>query len=135
MNRNIDKDVINLMLQKAGEKLTTAEIDFRNERYDDSISRAYYAVFHAVSAVLLSKGFHFSTHSQVIGNFNKEFVKTGIFPQSFTKIVQRLFEERQIGDYDIESEITINEAKQSINDAAEIINAIKEYLSKAGIQV
>lgn len=67
-------DVIKAMLSKAREKLKTARIDFDNERYDDSVSRSYYAVFHAISAVLLSKGLHFSSHSQTIGAFNKEFI-------------------------------------------------------------
>lgn len=128
LNQNTDKEVIDLMLKKAEEKLKTARIDFDNERYDDSISRAYYAVFHAVSAVLLSRGLHYSAHSQVIGNFNKEFVKTGIFPQSFTKILQRLFEERQIGDYDIESGITKSDAEQNLIDAAKVIDAVKNHL-------
>lgn len=87
------------MLKKASEKLKTAEIDFFNEKYDDSISRVYYAVFHTIPALLLLKGLYYSSHAYVIGNFNKEFVKTKVFPKSFTKIVQSLFEERQIGDY------------------------------------
>jgi uncharacterized protein (UPF0332 family) len=130
-----NSEIIKLMLQKAEEKLITAEIDLKNERYDDSISRAYYAVFHAISAILLSKGLHYSTHSQVIGNFNKEFVKTKIFPKSYTKIIQRLFEERQIGDYDFESKITKNEAEQNFNDTSKIIDAVKNYLNKAGIKL
>ena len=133
MNPKVEPDIIRLMLRKADEKLTTAEIDFNNERYDDSISRTYYAVFHAISAVLLSKGLHYSSHAQVIGNFNKEFVKTKIFPKTFTKIIQRLFEERQIGDYDIESGITKKEAKINLDDASKIIAAVNKYLDKVGI--
>ena len=132
MNPKVESDIIRLILRKAHEKLTTAEIDFNNERYDDSISRTYYAVFHAISAVLLSKGLHYSSHAQVIGNFNKEFVKTKIFPKTFTKIIQRLFEERQIGDYDIESGITKKEAKINLDDASRIIVAVHKYLNKAG---
>lgn len=133
MNSRPDNEIIRLMLQKAEEKLTTAEIDFNNKRYDDSISRTYYAVFHAISAVLLSKGLHYSSHAQVIGNFNKEFVKSKVFPKTFTKIVQRLFEERQIGDYDIESGITKKDAKLNLDDASKILTAINKYLNKAGI--
>jgi len=135
VSENFDKEVITLMLRKAEEKLKTAQIDFNNERYDDSISRAYYAVFHAISAVLLSKGLHYSSHSQVIGNFNKVFVKTETFPKMFTKIIQRLFEERQIGDYDIESEITRKEADKNLKDASKIIKAITKYLKSAGIKI
>ncbi len=112
MNSQIDFNTIQAILKKAFEKLTTARIDFENNRFDDSVSRAYYAVFHSISAVLLSKELHYSSHSQVIGNFNKEFVKTGIFPLHFTKILQRLFEERQTGDYDFDNYITREEAEK-----------------------
>jgi YgiT-type zinc finger domain-containing protein len=91
---------IRKMLDKAKEKLTTAKIDYDAERYDDSVSRAYYAAFHAISAVLLSRGLHFSSHSQTIGSFNKEFIRHGHFPVDFTKNIQKLFNDRQTGDYD-----------------------------------
>jgi len=50
------QQAIAMMLKKAQEKLKTAEIEHDAARYDDSVSRAYYGVFHAISAVLLSKG-------------------------------------------------------------------------------
>ena len=49
--------------------------------------------------------------------------------------MQQLFEERQIGDYDIESEITKKEAEQNLNDASILISAVKKYLNKAGIKI
>jgi len=71
--------------KKALEKIETAQLLLKNLRNDDAVSRAYYAVFHGISAVLLSKGIAFSSHSQVIGVFNREFVKTGVFPADFSK--------------------------------------------------
>jgi uncharacterized protein (UPF0332 family) len=123
-------DVIKAMLSKAREKLKTARIDFDNERYDDSVSRSYYAVFHAISAVLLSKGLHFSSHSQTIGAFNKEFIKSKEFSASFTKIIEKLFNGRQIGDYDIESCLDADIAKEDLEEAGKIIDACETYLAK-----
>lgn len=133
MNSQIDFLTIQSILKKAFGKLTTAKIDFENNRFDDSVSRAYYAAFHAVSAVLLSKGLHYSSHSQVIGNFNKEFVKSGIFPVRFTKILQQLFEERQTGDYDFDVYITKKEARENLKNAEKLLNECKEYLIEIGM--
>src|SRR3990172_11852590 len=124
-----DIDVIKAMLSKAREKLETAQIDFDNERYDDSVSRSYYAVFHAISAVLLSKGLHFSTHAQTIGAFNREFVKTGEIPV-LTKTIEKLFSERQIGDYDFQSCLDADIAKEDLEEAEKIIAACETYLAK-----
>ncbi len=121
---------IKMMLKKAKEKLKTAEIDYKFGRYDDSISRAYYAVFHAISAVLLSKGLHYSSHSQTIGAFNKEFIKSGIFPKTFSRNIQKLFNERQTGDYDFEISLESDTAKDDIIIAKQIIEACEEYLQE-----
>jgi uncharacterized protein (UPF0332 family) len=121
---------ISMMLKKAKEKLKTAEIEYDTERYDDSVSRAYYAVFHAISAVLLSKGLHYSSHSQTIGAFNKEFVKPGVFPKEFTRNIQKLFNDRQTGDYDFENSFEKDAANDDISAAREIINACEQYLHK-----
>ncbi len=123
-------DVMKAMLSKACEKLKTARIDLDNERYDDSVSRSYYAVFHAISAVLLSKGLHFSSHSQTIGAFNKEFIKSKEFPASFTKIIEKLFNERQTGDYDFETYLDVDIAKEDLAEAEKIIDACETYLAK-----
>ena len=50
--------IISSMILKAQEKCR-AKLLFANGIYDDSVSRAYYAAFHAVSAVLFLNGFSF----------------------------------------------------------------------------
>jgi len=126
-----DIDVIKAMYSKAREKLKTARIDFDNERYDDSVSRSYYAVYHAISAVLLSKGLHFSSYGQTLGAFNKEFIKSKEFPASLTKVIEKLFNGRQMGDYDIESDIDADTAKEDLEEAEKIIDTGETYLAKA----
>ena len=125
-----DIDVIKAMLSKACEKLKTAQIDFNNERYDDAVSRTYYAVFHAISAALLSKGLHFSSHGQTIGAFNREFIKTKNFPTSFIKTLKKLFKERQIGDYDFQTYLDADIAREDLEEAEKIIDVCETYLAK-----
>jgi uncharacterized protein (UPF0332 family) len=116
------------ILEKAESKLKTARIDFDNGQYDDAISRAYYAVFHAISAGLLSRQLVFSSHSQVVGAFNKEFVKAGIVLKEFTAIIQRLFADRQTGDYDIIDVIDKETAAEGIRNAVTILSAVRSNL-------
>lgn len=77
----------------------------------------------------MSKGLHFSTHAQTIGAFNREFVKTGEIPV-ITKIIEKLFSERQIGDYDVESYLDAAIAKEDLEEAEKIIDACEAYLAK-----
>ncbi len=116
------------MYEKAQDKIETAQLLLSNSRWDDAVSRAYYAIFHGISAVLLSRGLTFSSHSQVIGAFNREFVKTGIFPADISKMIQKLFDCRQTGDYSIDPSIDHELAKTLTDNASSIIDLIGKYL-------
>jgi uncharacterized protein (UPF0332 family) len=50
------------LLKKAHESLLAARVLEREEMYDFSASRAYYAMFYAVQALLLAKDLSFSKH-------------------------------------------------------------------------
>lgn len=123
------KEEIKAILAQAEEKLRAARLLLNGHAWGDASSRAYYAAFHAVSALLLSKGETYSSHAQVISRFNKEFVHTDIFPREFIAIVTRLFEDRQTGDYDFTVGVTESEAHQDVADAQRIVEAIQQFLS------
>jgi hypothetical protein len=50
------QDLITAQIEKSREKLDAAKTLLREGFIDDAISRAYYSMFHAASAVLLSEG-------------------------------------------------------------------------------
>ena len=116
------------LLAAAADKLQAAQILLEAGLNDDVASRAYYAVFHAISALHLENGNAFSSRAQTIGRFNKDFVRTGIFSPVFTRIVTRLFEDRQLGDYDATSKIPPDQAAQDLLDARAIVEAIQIYI-------
>jgi len=127
---NVGKADLSALLNSALEKLDTARILYENARYDDAASRVYYAVFHAMTAALLSKGLSYSSHGQVIGAFNREFIKTGIFPKKYSSIIQALFDDRQIGDYGILVKISKTTAREHINKAEKMIKEIRLFLGQ-----
>lgn len=86
--------------------------------------------FYAVSALILTKGLEFSKHSAVISAFGKEFVKEGIFPSDYQKILIKLFGDREIADYDIYEKIDKDYALKDIEKAKEFIDNIFRYLKK-----
>jgi hypothetical protein len=92
-------EVLQAMVRKACQKLASARKDFDSGLFDDSVSRAYYATFHAVSAVLAAHGLSFSSHAQTLDAFNRELVKTGVFPPDSFRKLQRLLEDRHVADY------------------------------------
>jgi uncharacterized protein (UPF0332 family) len=121
-------DEVIALLIKAESKLKTARIDSSSGQYEDSISRSYYCAFLSISALLLSKDLSFSSHNQTIGNFNKEFVKTGIFTKDYTETLQSLFEDRQSSDYDALTTFTEENANEDMRIAEKVLLGVKSYL-------
>ena len=77
-----DQEHIDLALyrmDKAEEALTDAQDALRQGKCANAANRSYYAFFHAVRALFALEAKDFRKHSGVIANFQKDYVKTGVF--------------------------------------------------------
>lgn len=125
------KALIQYRLLEAKDSLREADVLLREGMsYRSVINRLYYAMFYAVLALLQEKEVGTSKHSGAISLFDREFIKTGIFNSSFSKILHRAFELRQKGDYMEQSEITKQDIDEIQPKAQDFINEIGNYLSR-----
>ena len=58
--------------------------------WDVVANRLYYAVFHAVSALLIKGGYKVGTHKGAMLMFGQNYVKTGIFTAEDSKLYSNL---------------------------------------------
>jgi len=121
---------IEALLKKALDSIKGARLLFDDKLYGFAVSRAYYAMFYLVSAVLLTKDMNFSKHQAVVAAFGQHFVKTGLFKHKFHQYLVEAFEQRQIGDYEPLEEITAETAQKCIDRAEEFLVAVRVYLEK-----
>lgn len=117
------------MMRKSRRALAAACAHIKAGDYDFASSRAYYAAFYGMEAVLLRKGAVFSKHSGVMAGFAQHFIGAGIFPKDFSKRISRLFRERQIGDYEFDISISADAAKEDVQHATVIVQAINDYIN------
>ena len=118
----------NSYLIAARRKLDGARSALDSGFFEDAVSRAYYAAFHAVTAALATRELSYSSHGQVIGAFNREFIHAGnLSPEAFTRL-QRLFANRQVGDYSASRTISRETAERGIADASWILDAVDEIV-------
>jgi uncharacterized protein (UPF0332 family) len=117
------------LLAHARAKIEVARVLLAARAPGDAASRAYYAAFHAVSAALLARGQAYSSHAQVLGAFNRDFVHAGTFPREYTVTLTRLFEDRQTGDYDPTTSLEQAEAERDVQDAERIVEAVAAHLA------
>lgn len=86
-------------LELAEQKLQHARQIFEIELYDDAISRAYYAMFYAAKAALLSKGVDLRRHSASIAKFRELFVITGQVKAEYLHYLGQAQSARERSDY------------------------------------
>jgi uncharacterized protein (UPF0332 family) len=93
------RELADYRLQQARETLQEAEGLSGMSLWRGTINRAYYAMFYAVLALTVLRQQVTSKHSGVLAFFDREFVKTGIFPKELSHSFHRAFEVRQTNDY------------------------------------
>lgn len=129
-----DIDVLDL-IKKAQKSIEAATLLFKQEYYDFSASRSYYAMFYTAEAVLLTKKLSFSKHSAVISAFGNVFIKSNTLPQHLHHYIQEAYKLRQIGDYEASTDINKEQAHQLIGQAKEFVETIEAYLKKEGYKI
>ena len=121
------KDLCLYRIQTAKESLKSAKILLAAEEYKGSNNRAYYAIFHAINAVHALNGKSFKRHKDAIGNFNKDYVKTEIFPREIGRKIGEAEEIRHASDYD-DFYIAIREETESqVMVAEEFLRLVERY--------
>lgn len=121
------KDLCLYRIQTAKENLKSARILLDAEEYKGANNRAYYAIFNAINAVHALDGNAFKRHKDVIGNFNKGYVKTEIFPRELGRKIGEAEEIRHASDYDDFYIASREEAERQIAVADEFIQQIEKY--------
>lgn len=91
--------VVRYWWAKAQESLASARREMDAGAFAFAMNRVYYSAFYAVSAVLFERRMSFKKHSGVRATFHRELIKTGLLDVAWGKFYDRLFEDRQEGDY------------------------------------
>lgn len=128
-----NQEVIDLSLyrlNKAKSDLNDAKKTLELEMYDNAANRSYYAIFHAARAVLALDGHDFKRHSGVISNFQKDYIKTGIFDISMSNIIKSAFDIRNETDYEDFYIVPKEDVKRQVEEAEIFVATVEEYLIK-----
>ena len=94
------KAVVSLRVNKAKETFEQATGIAGLQYWGAVVNRLYYACYYMASALLIQNGHAAQTHSGVIRLFGLHFVATNKVSKDSGRFYSRLFELRQIGDYD-----------------------------------
>ena len=100
LNSEDRKALIAYRHEKADRALEDAAFLTGAGKYGLAANRLYYALFHAASALLLSKGITTKRHSGLITQVHLHFVKTGILTTEEGALLKVMFNLRHEDDYE-----------------------------------
>ena len=98
---------------------------------DSAASRAYYAAFHAVSALFALEGRTFSSHKSVQAAVHRDLVHAGRWRPELGQAFAALAGLREMGDYGIGVHVTPEQAKAALTKAEAILEAIRRIAPEA----
>ena len=127
------KEAVLLRLAKADENMAAATHNSAEEFYGVAVNRAYYAMYCAVQALLLTKGIHAKTHKGLFTKFSEEYIKTGLLPRAMSGMLTSTEDLRIDADYDFENIITKENAMTGLENATLFIGEVKKYLTNVGL--
>ena len=121
--------LVNLEYEKGKSFLVQAEKIAELGYWDMVANRLYYAVFHAVSALLIKNGHKVGTHKGVVLLFGQHYIKTGIFSINEGRLYSQLQTMREKADYVCTFQTSQEEIVPMIEPARKMIEKIGGIVS------
>lgn len=130
MSDQAHRDLAAYRLENARTMLADARTLTDAGSYKSGNNRAYYAIFHAVRALLALEGLDFKKHSAVIAHFQNQYVRTGIFGKEYSSILAKASTIRNDSDYNDFFIASREDTQKQIENADKFITAIEEYMGR-----
>lgn len=111
--------------QRALRAQQSAQLLVEAADYDGAASRAYYAAFHAFSALFANEGLTFVKHSQLEAAVHRDLVRIGRLDAAIGKAFSTLREYRARGDYGGQQHVNEAAGRLAVVCAAQVLEAIR----------
>lgn len=121
-------DLIRYRIEKAYRVLEEARDNAKLGHWNLTGNRLYYAVFHICQALLLSEGDTTRRHAGMIHKIGLNYVATGKIGRDYGRMITRLYELRQSGDYDDKFDATEEEVMPYFAQVESLFEEMKKLI-------
>ena len=122
------EQLIRYNIEKSDQAARDVRFLIDNDKLHLAINRIYYGTYYILSALALRHKFSTKKHKELIGWFNKKFIKNDIVEKKISKIIRLSFELRSEADYDVTASFSKEEVETYFIDMKEVIASIKKLL-------
>ena len=119
-------------VEKSGNSQRAAEACLSLGLADDAVSRAYYAAYHMVQALLLTEGLQAKSHAGLHDLFYLHFVRSGRLPTHLAKLFAGLQKFREQADYTRAFHFSVEDAGEECAHSRAICEALRALLVDGG---
>ena len=117
---------------KSKRSLAAAEAIFETDP-DSAASRAYYAAFHGVTAVLAGRGMEFTKHTAVRAALHRDLIQSGALSVDLGRDYDFLLDLRETADYGGVAEASLASATKAIEKARTILASLQPLLPDGAV--
>jgi uncharacterized protein (UPF0332 family) len=121
-------------MDRARRSLRSARNILDDGDHDFAMSRAYYAMFYAATAALLSQGITRAKHSGTIAAFGQHLVKPGKMAAEHQRVLQAAFRDRGAGDY-AGVFPSREEVEHRLEETGNFIQVVVDFLRSEGVEI
>lgn len=127
---------IRKLFGKAVKTMHAAKLLLSNSFNEDAISAAYYSIFYAAKAALLSQDVIVTkSHRALRGAFGQHLINSGLIEKDYGKILSNEYDQRIFSDYDESYEASQEDAEWIISDAERFISRMKDFIQSKEISL
>lgn len=129
LNPENRKSIVELEIEKSFLNLDQAMLAREHQYWDLVANRLYYALFHAISGLLINNEIPVKSHKGAIMMFNLHFVKTGLIPLEMGRIASYLQSKREEADYNCHMSVDKEDIEPYFEICENLLHKIKEMIN------
>ena len=121
--------IVNHELAKADRTFEDVLFCMTERKWEAAANRLYYALFHAMSALLICDGYQVKSHRGILAMFGEHYVRTEIFSKKDGSLLSDLVIMRDNADYNCFFEANEEKLQPYIEPTRLLLEKIKQYIS------
>ena len=125
--------LVALELEKADKTVGQMRYNMQGGEWEMVANRLYYALFHAVCALLINDKHEVETHRGAINKFRLFYVKEGVFTNEEGKLYSQLQSLREDGDYNCSIDVDQDDVEGKVTPTLRLIEKIKQYIANNNV--
>ncbi|MCK5055860.1 MAG: HEPN domain-containing protein [Candidatus Aminicenantes bacterium] len=133
INESDRNTLIKYRIEKAKKAADDADFSFNNDRLQMAVNRIYYSYFYILTALALKHRFQSSKHQELIGWFNKTFVKGNIIDRKYGKFLHKAYDKRSKADYADYVQFDKEELLLMINEMNDFIKKVEILIENQSV--